>query len=835
MKQLLLSYALSFSLIASGQSFPFNDIEYIGAERGLSGNEVYCITQDRNGFIWVVTDMALNRYDGYSFRSWTYDPKDNNSISTGFYSGLTEDINGVLWIPSEVRGLYSFDPYREKFTHYLHQPGNDNSLLDDKVYAVEADPDGTIWISTAKGLDNFDPRKKTFTHIIDAGKDPAEARIRYALHMDNGKESLQNKQVLWMLNTTPGIDRFDTYSKKGTKNYLFPFPSKPGQCMANSTVVITPNNKNRIWIGSDHNGIYGFDIRTEQYLHIPSEKTCSAKMHNNGYYKVWEDSKGNLWTTNDDHEIIYYDQAEKKFYYYPVQKKGVQFLNLIPVIWEDNRNKIWICTNSGLITIDTRQKKFVKLSHDKNDHASISGNYVFSINRISSSQLLVNSDSVEVFDKKTNSFSTFPLMIDGKKINARGFWDIYKDRSDMLWFTGWAGVVSHDIKTATTRAYELHTAAGRRAFPGCIGVAEDNRGRYWLPSWGYGLYLFDPATALVNPYQVGPGPNSLSTNYLSKIWKDSKGFLYVNGWDGGFIRFDPEKEQFKIYKHDPADQYSVGSNHCHSIIETDDGLIWFGTMGGGVNVFNPATQKFKSFTTADGLAHDNVTTLLKDKAGRFWVGTRGGGISCFMPPKKPFDPGATISCRNYDISDGLPSNVINLGTGFCDTDGTLYFGTRDAGMFYFHPDDLVDNTFVPPVFITELKILNKTITLYQQDSILKMPVEFTKSIRLAYNKNMLSFSFASLNYAHSEKNKYAYMLEGYDEDWVYTDASRRFITYTNLAPRKYTFKVKGSNNDGVWNEVPAELSIVIVPPFWQTWWFKLFVLAVIGMIFLWIL
>ena len=165
MKQLLLSYALSFSLIASGQSFPFNDIEYIGAERGLSGNEVYCITQDRNGFIWVVTDMALNRYDGYSFRSWTYDPKDNNSISTGFYSGLTEDINGVLWIPSEVRGLYSFDPYREKFTHYLHQPGNDNSLLDDKVYAVEADPDGTIWISTAKGLDNFDPRKKNiYTH-----------------------------------------------------------------------------------------------------------------------------------------------------------------------------------------------------------------------------------------------------------------------------------------------------------------------------------------------------------------------------------------------------------------------------------------------------------------------------------------------------------------------------------------------------------------------------------------------------------------------------------------------------------------------------------------------
>ena len=366
--------------------------------------------------------------------------------------------------------------------------------------------------------------------------------------------------------------------------------------------------------------------------------------------------------------------------------------------------------------------------------------------------------------------------------------------------------------------------SGKNVFNGCIGMIEDNMGRYWTPSWGEGLYLFNPANGEVKTFSLRRIDPKCS-DFVSTLFKDSRGLLYLNSWNGGFVRFDPDKESFNIYHHHSNDKNSLSYENCHSFIETGNGLIWFGTMGGGINVFNPATGKFKAFTKIDGLIHDNVTSLIKDRQGRFWAGTREG-ITCFVPPEDPFNEATKIHFRNYDKTDGLSTNSINMSVSYCDSDGTLYFGTRDGGLFYFHPDDLMENDFIPPVFITELRVMNQLILPFQEDSILKTPVEFANSIKLDYRKNMLSFSFSALNFIHPEKNKYAYMLEGYDEDWTYTDASRRFVTYTNLSPGTYVFKVKGSNNDELWNETPAQLSILILPPFWQTWWFR--TIAAIG-------
>ena len=169
MKWLLYLIAGALHSTSMGQPFPFKQVEYISSEKGLQGNEVYCITQDKHGFIWVITDYALNRFDGNSFKAWAYDPRDSNSIITGFYNGLIEDKDGILWIPSNVQGLYSFNPYQEKFTHYRHHPNNNNSLSDDNVFAVAADPNGGVWISSAKGLDFYNPEKRVFSRTAPAG------------------------------------------------------------------------------------------------------------------------------------------------------------------------------------------------------------------------------------------------------------------------------------------------------------------------------------------------------------------------------------------------------------------------------------------------------------------------------------------------------------------------------------------------------------------------------------------------------------------------------------------------------------------------------------------
>jgi nitrate/nitrite-specific signal transduction histidine kinase len=173
------------------------------------------------------------------------------------------------------------------------------------------------------------------------------------------------------------------------------------------------------------------------------------------------------------------------------------------------------------------------------------------------------------------------------------------------------------------------------------------------------------------------------------------------------------------------------------------------------------------------------------------------------------------------MNDGLPSNTLNNISAFCDNDGTMYFGTRNGGLFYFHPDDLKDNDYKPPVYITEFRLKNKPVSVTDSNGVLKTSIEYTKEIKLNYRQNLISFTFSALNYVHPEKNKYKYMLEGYDEDWVYTDASKRFVNYTNLDHGSYTFKVKASNNDGVWNETPTELKILITPPFWKTTWFRI--------------
>jgi two-component sensor histidine kinase len=365
-----------------------------------------------------------------------------------------------------------------------------------------------------------------------------------------------------------------------------------------------------------------------------------------------------------------------------------------------------------------------------------------------------------------------------------------------------------------------------------VGILEDRKGRYWSVNAVNGLSQFDPVTSEARIFGASNDPDSIGNFIAGEIFEDSRGILYICEFEGGFITFNPDIGKFKVYHHDASDPSSVGDESSHAWIEAKNGLIWFGTYGGGIGVFNPYTEKFKTFTSKDGLVHDNVASLTADKNGNYWAGTMGGGISCFKPPDDPFAPGCKISFRNYDVNDGLPSNIMSIISAYCDTDGTMYFGTRNAGMFYFHPDSLKVNDFKPPVVITDFSLLNKPVSINDSTRVLKMPIEFTKELKLNYKQNILSFTFAALNYNHPEKNKYAYMLEEYDKEWVYTDASKRFANYTNLDPGTYIFKVKASNNDGLWNETPTEIKIIITPPFWQTAWFKaLLALIALGIVY----
>jgi len=811
-------------LLTVQDSFPFKHIEFITGEQGLNGREVDWITQDRYGFMWFNTDNGLNRFDGYTFRSWPHTANDSNGLISGdWHWGLTEDKNGVLWLPSELKGFYSFDPVREKFINYHHQQGNSNSLINDQAWAIATESSGNIWIGTAKGLDKYDPKTKTFAHFVHDAGDSASISYDDIFTIVTDDENTVNRDHtnIWLINKKLGIDCFDTKTGKVTKHFDFPFPKSDYLWEGNPLLAIKEIRNNVLWFGSNDNGIYGFNTLTEQCIHIKTGHPCEKTfVHIAGFYPVLEDHAGNLWTVNDNNELVYYDRANQKFYFNKVQWGGVYFNHAASVFFEDKSGKIWIGTTNGLLSIDTKQKLFLSSQPDDNVVFSISDNSIAHIQKVKNMQLSVSDNLLNLFWLK-RKFYPFPFK------QSPNLTNIYKDSKGVLWLAGESRIISYNPVTKKSREYKLYDNSSSENTGQFMGVVEDLRGRFWAANFGDGLYNIDTVAGKLHKFGMPGNINPGNANYIESIFKDSRGIIYLGIREGGFVTFNADGEIFKVYHHNVNDPNTVSSESATTFLEAKNGLIWFGTANAGLNVFNPATGKFKAFTTIDGLSDNYVRSLTEDKNGDYWVGTRTG-ISCFTPPDNPYATAAKLHFRSYDISDGLTSNICMPRSAFCDLDGTLYFGTFGGGLFYFHPDSLKENDFIPPVYITEFKLRNKPVSVSDSNSVLKSPVEFTNEIKLNYKQNMISFSFAALSYIHPEKNKYAYKLENFDKDWIYTDASKRFANYTNLDPGEYIFKVKGSNNDGRWNETPTELKIIITPPFWQTAWFRILVIVAIA-------
>ena len=823
---------LPYTVLSQTQhdGFPFKNIEYIKYEKGLNGDEIFWITQDKRGFLWLATNSGPYRFDGYSFRSWPHTPGDPNSPTTasGWYTGLVEDNKNVLWFSHDLEGLFSFDQRTEKFTHYLNQPGIENSLTNNNANAVCSDHRGNIWIATRKGLDQFDPATKTFSHFADSMNSTISRtdHIR-AIIPDKNNAGQKDRNFLWLVNNGLGIDYFNAQTGKVIKQFDFPFTTNYDFWKyADPNVIISEIKGDVIWLGANDSGIYGFNCLTEKFLFIKSDHICNSTGHIVGLYQVMEDHKGNLWTVTDNNELAYYNRIDQKFSYYKINRDHGIFLDYTPFFFEDDNHKIWIGTSNGLITINMEADPIFTIQQTEESAVSVSGNVFFDIYRTRQGILLAGAVPLNVIDDKTKKISAFRLPINQKNLGVYAVRDIYEDDKGLNWLSGDFGIVCYDPNTKSCRQVRIFDDSGFALNQGFRGVIQDNKARYWTINKLTGLYTFDPLTLKARRISSPEVPGYTNRGLFPPVFKDSKGIFYLSRMGGGFVTFNPDNNIFKPYQYDKNNVTSAGTESITSFIETKNGLIWFGTQGRGIGAFDPLTEKIKFFHTDNGLASNVVYSLVKDLNGKIWAGTRKG-ISCFIPPADIFRDDTRFLFKNYHAEDGLPKKPCNFNSAFCDADGTLYFGTRGGGIIYFHPDSLKANDFLPPVYITDLLLKNKPVPV-NDSGILKMPIEFTKKIKLNYKQNIISFSFAALCYSHPEKNEYAYMLEGYDKDWIYTNASKRFANYTNLAPDNYIFKVKATNNNGVWNETPTELIVIITPPFWQTAWFRALVILVIA-------
>jgi len=432
---------------------------------------------------------------------------------------------------------------------------------------------------------------------------------------------------------------------------------------------------------------------------------------------------------------------------------------------EDNSGILWIGTYGGLNKFDRKTGDFLHIKHLPNASNSLSSNIIRSIRKDISGLLWIGTldRGVNRFSQEQESFTRYSYNPNNMNSINKNILDICLDKENRLWF-----------------------------------------------ATGNGLSCFIKEKEKFIHYKNNPNnTNSLSENGTRTILEDKKGFLWIGTWGGGLNKLDMETGTFSRYTYNHKNPNSISHNIVISICENSRGSIWIGTWGGGLNKFNRKKEIFSHYTKKDGLPSNVIQGILEDSQENLWLSTNNG-ISKFNPETEKF--------RNYKTSDGLQSKEFNSGSCYKDSKGRMYFGGIN-GFNMFSPEDIKDNRYIPPIFLTSLKVFNKEVKLNKDISCLN-------ELRLRYNQNFISFQFAALDYTIPEKNRYAYKLEELDKNWIYTDSKMRYANYTDLDPGYYIFKVKGSNNDGIWNEKGLSIKIIITPPFWKTWWFTSFAIIV---------
>jgi len=797
--------------------------DHISIEQGLSQSTVHNILKDSRGFMWFGTMDGLNKYDGYKFTVYRHDPDNPNSISSNVIWALHEDQDGVLWIgTTSGGGLNKFDPNTERFVHYQHDPENPNSLSDDKVWSIYEDPADSgkiIWVGTLGGGLN---------KLIMNGKSGFDRDVENIIcykHDPNDSNSLSNDEVwtiykdslgnLWVGTNGGGLNKL-IYNKDNDKNPKFiHYKHTPGQgnsLSSNRIRSICEDKTYGLFIGTEGGGLNLFNVKTEQFIHYKHDPLNPYSLSNNDIWCVYKDLADVIWVatnhglnklivpSNDSHDSsgkLNNENKEFKFirYYHDPNNPTSISDNSVFSVYDDQSGVIWFGTVLGGLNKWARGKyKFVHYQTREEDLSTLGNNFIRAIykDQVGLIWVGVENGGCYYFDRNLDTYKHYthdpndPYSICTNQISC-----FFEDRSGNLWIgttTGLNKLVTDLRKIKIRKEADLSELEFKR-------------------------FVHEPEN-----------PSSLSDWTINAINEDELGYLLLGTSNGGLNRFDPENETFVHYQRE-NDTNSLSHNNVTSICIDQKNTIWVGTYGGGLNKLIPVTAdnnfyyevKFKHYTENDGLANNVVYGLLEDNIGCLWISTNKG-LSRFDPKTEIF--------QNYDVNDGLQSNEFNRGVCYKGRDGELLFGGVN-GFNAFYPDQIENNLNVPPIQLTDFKIFNESVSLNSPIFIEK--IAMTKEISLEHDQNFFSLEFSALDYTDPTKNQYAYMLEGIDKTFIYS-GTRRYANYTKIPPGKYTFRVKGSNNDGIWNEHGTSVRIIITPPWWRTGWAYAFYALILGSI-----
>ena len=774
--------------------------DHISIEQGLSQSSVHVIFQDSRGFLWFGTQDGLNRFDGYTFKTYKPDPDAPYSLSDRWINSIVEDQEGYLWIATRLGGLNRYDPRSEQFIHYRHDDKNPSSISNDRINVLYLDKKDNLWVGTPRGLDLFDRDKNVFVHY---NYDPFRpegitGKTITAIYEDS-------RGRFWVGTSAGGLNRFDPQSKTFT-----PYqhnPENENSISNDHVTAIAESRSSVLWIGT-RDGLNRFmpdTGRFQRYMHSEIDKQSIA---DNVITALHVDSTGNLWV-GTELGLDRLSNIGTRFIHYrndPTFSKSLS-TNYIKSIYEDRGGVLWFGTSAGGVNKYDRQRdRFAYYRHDPENPNSISGNLIFSIYVDSQGYTWIGTEGAGLNRFTWHTSQVMHYLHDPQKrntISANTVNAIHEDQDGMLWIATQEGLDRFDRNSLQFSHYQRDPSNPNSLSANHVyEVYVDSQNNIWAGTAG-GLDRLDHTTGKFTHYMPRVGdPNSLSSTSINIIVEDHNGDFWMGTFDSGLNKFDPETEKFTRYRFDPQNKQSISNDSILAIYVDSKNRLWIGTAGGGLNLYNPATDSFTYYLEKDGLPNGVVYGILEDAQGKLWLSTNFG-ISRFDPETKTF--------RNFDAGDGLQSNEFNSGAFAKGRYGEFYFGGIN-GLTIFHPSRIDDSPYLPQVVLTSLTQGDNPIVT---DSSLAT----TQKVILQWPQNSLEFEFAALSYSQPNKNQYAYKLEGFDTDW-HSIGTKRDGRYTNLPGGEYTLLLKASNSDGIWNETPIRIDVTVIPPFWQTVWFR---------------
>jgi len=768
--------------------------EYITVDDGLSQGVIEDIFQDRQGFMWFATRDGLNRYDGLEFTIFRNDAKDPNSLASSFITAIGEDAMGNLWIGST--GLNKFDPVQNKMTRIKENPDDPDAYHGGgRVYHITLDKDSTLWLSTNAGLIHYFPESDTYvTYTGEPGKQGALGTssvnsicitksnrlfvatiddliyefdrntetfkaISYKISFfgNNATKYIQedSEGLLYITSEFAGVHIYNPST--GESRLL---QKAPGQMNAISVktrvLAIAPDE---LWIGTDGGGINIYNPLDGTMKFLMADTRYMNTLSGNAIFKMYQDRDRNIWVGHFGTGISVWKRNKEKFTSYLHNPFNPTSINkeVVTAVFEDSRGRIWIGQDGGGLSLfDESTKSFEHIRQRENDPASLTSDIILTISEDPDGNLLLGTymGGFMVFNPDTKKVIKSFNASNG--LPANHVWMIYPDRNS----------------------------------------------RYWVTFLGSGYGKYDPVSKSFEIIDVN-GPLGCGT-VIMNIAQDPSGKLWLCNETAGFYVLDWENSKVKAYRHDENNPNSLSYNDVKGVIFKDN-KAWIATNGGGLNCLDLKTDSFRFYTIADGLSSNALMSMLPDKTGNLWISSTRG-IMKFNTE--------TGEVSAFDKSQGLQGSEFKYNAQCQLRDGRMMFGGVN-GLTVFHPDSIRSSTIVSDLVFTDLKVNNESVPIDVKGSPLKKHINFTDFIKLNNKQSVFTIEFASLDYNSPGKNRYMYRLEGFDEDWI--DAgNRRFVTYTNLDPGKYTFLLKGSNSDGVWNSTPRRIEIRVKPPWYTT-------------------